>query len=232
MIGVGLGPIREILCLGAHADDIEIGCGATIRRLVAAHPDATVRWFVLSATDVRAAEAEASAADFLAGAGKPDVRVARFREGYFPWVGAELKDWFEEIKGEVEPDVVFTHTRTDLHQDHRTVAELTWNTFRRHLILEYEIPKYDGDRPEPNTFVPLTTREVDAKVASLLRHFPSQQHRSWFTEATFRGVCALRGVECGAPTGFAEAFVSRKSTLVLPLPDDPEEPHHASPAHR
>jgi LmbE family N-acetylglucosaminyl deacetylase len=231
------GGLREILCLGAHADDIEIGCGATIRRLVAAHPDATVRWVVLSAPGERAAEAERSARHVLVRAGKPDVRVARFREGYFPWVGAEIKDWFEDLKREIDPEVIFTHGRGDLHQDHRIVSELTWNTFRHHLVLEYEIPKYDADRPDANVYVPLEASEVEEKAVSLHRFFPSQHHRSWFTPDTFRAVCALRGVECASPTGFAEAFVARKCQLHIPSSgpgwdDHDEEDHDARAAHR
>lgn len=224
MIGTVLDPttdVGEILCIGAHPDDIEIGGGATVRRLVRTYPHATFRWVVLSSTPERAAEAEASAAFFLSEAAKSDVRVADFRESYFPWAGAQLKDWFEELKLEVDPDVVLTHFRHDLHQDHRVVSELTWNTFRRHLVLEYEIPKYDGDLHTPNTFVPIERSELEEKIDALERYFRTQRTKAWFNRNTFMALPSLRGVECDSPTGFAEAFHVRKNTLDL-VPASPE----------
>jgi LmbE family N-acetylglucosaminyl deacetylase len=211
----GASSVGEVLLIGAHADDIEIGCGATVRRLTWTHPHATFRWVVLSATGVRQREAERSAAYFLADAAKADVRVASFRDGYFPWLGGELKDWFEALKLEVEPDLVFTHARQDRHQDHRLVSDLTWNTFRDHLVLEYEVPKFDGDLGHPNTFVPIAPEELGDKIAALHRYFPSQQGRTWFHERTFAGLAALRGIEGAAPSGLAEAFHVRKQQLGL-----------------
>ena len=204
-----------LLFLGAHSDDIEIGCGATILRLVAEHPGARVTWVVFSADDHRETEARASAMAFLAGADveASDVIVHRFRESYFPHEGAEIKDAFEELKSVVAPDVVFTHRREDRHQDHRTVAELTWNTFRDHIVLEYEIPKFEGDLGQPNLFVALTDEVVERKIDLLIEHFGTQRSKRWFRPATFRGLMALRGVESGASSGWAEAFHARKLVL-------------------
>jgi LmbE family N-acetylglucosaminyl deacetylase len=210
----GDGP-PTFLFLGAHADDIEIGCGATILRLLAEHPDAAVKWVVFSADDRRENEARASASAFLDGAGiaPDDIVVHRFRESYFPHDGAEVKDAFEDLKSAVTPDVVFTHRREDLHQDHRTIAELTWNTFRDHIVLEYEIPKFEGDLGHPNLFVPLTDEIVERKIDLLIEHFGTQRSKRWFRPATFRGLMALRGVESGAQSGWAEAFHARKLVL-------------------
>jgi len=203
------GPL-EILCLGAHSDDIEIGCGGTVLRLLAERPGCSVRWLVLSSNPERAAEARASAASFLAGAARSRVDVLGFRESYFPHVGAEVKDAFERLKADATPDVVFAHHRADMHQDHRVVGELTWNTFRDHLVVEYEIPKYEGDLGTPNLFVDLPDAVARRKVELVLRHFPSQAARSWFRRETFEAVMRLRGVECNAAEGWAEAFHCRK----------------------
>jgi LmbE family N-acetylglucosaminyl deacetylase len=203
----------EILCLGAHCDDIEIGCGGTVLRLVEQFPTARFRWVVLSSDDVRAAEAQRAAEHFLAGAGKQDVRIERFRESYFPWVGAEIKDYFEQLKDDVEPDLILTHHRHDRHQDHRLVAELTWNTWRDHLILEYEIPKYDGDLGSPNVFVALDDSTAQRKVDGIVEHFPSQRRRSWFDAETFRSVLRLRGMEANSPSRYAEGFYGSKVVL-------------------
>ena len=202
-----------VLCLGAHPDDIEIGCGGTLRRLLEANDAVDVHYVVFSGNDRRAEEARSSAAALLAGARCAEVEVLSFREGYFPWVGAEVKDRFEAIARAVRPHVVFTHARADLHQDHRVLSELTWQTFRDHLVLEYEIPKYDGDLGVPNAFVPLDAATCDGKVEHLLRHFPSQHDKPWFTDETFRATLRLRGVECRSATGYAEAFVARKLVL-------------------
>jgi LmbE family N-acetylglucosaminyl deacetylase len=204
-------PLR-VLCLGAHADDLEIGAGGTVRRLAREHPGAVFRWVVLAAAGERAEEARKSASWFLAGAGAAEVEVHGFRESYFPWVGAEIKDAFERLKP-FQPDLVLSHAREDAHQDHRSVAELAWNTFRDHLILEYEIPKYDGDLGRPGLYVPLSRAEAEAKVQGLMEHFGSQRSRPWFTPDTFYGLMRLRGVECNAPEGFAEAFHARKIVL-------------------
>lgn len=200
----------RILALGAHADDIEIGCGGAIMRLIAENPDATVTWVVFSATPARACEARAGAASILAHARKPCVVVEDFRDGFFPYEGADIKERFELLKCEASPDIVFTHFRDDRHQDHRLVSELAWNTFRTAMVLEYEIPKYDGDFGMPNLYVNLARETVDAKVESLLTCFPSQAVRDWFDAETFRAVMRLRGMEARAPSGYAEAFYCRK----------------------
>jgi LmbE family N-acetylglucosaminyl deacetylase len=203
----------RVLCLGAHADDIEIGCGGTILQLVASGRPLEVTWVVLSADPVREREARASAARFLKGARRTTILVQRFRESFFPQIAGEIKEFFECLKPMIAPDLVFTHFRHDLHQDHRITCELTWNTFRSHLILEYEIPKYEGDLGAPNCFVALDPGTCRRKVRHLLTGFPSQRHKHWFTDETFRGLMRLRGVECAAPGRYAEAFHARKLTL-------------------
>jgi LmbE family N-acetylglucosaminyl deacetylase len=203
----------DLLCIGAHSDDIEIGCGGTLLRLLAETPGTRVHWVVLSATEDREREARGSASDFMADAADADVRVEHFRESYFPYVGADIKDYFETLKSSIRPDVIFTHHRHDEHQDHRTVAQFTWNSFRDHLILEYEIPKYEGDLGLPNFYVPLAAPTAAGKVDRLMRHFASQRQRRWFQPQTFNGVMAVRGVECNAADGYAEAFHVRKIVL-------------------
>jgi LmbE family N-acetylglucosaminyl deacetylase len=203
------GPIR-ILALGAHCDDIEIGCGGTILRLAAERPDLEVRWVVFGSTPERAAEARSSAAAFLAGVSSWKLVVHEFRDGYLPYEGARVKDAFEALKAEYVPDVVFTHYRDDRHQDHRLVSELTWNTWRDHLILEYEVPKYDGDFGSPGVFVPLSTALLDRKIELILSHFRTQTHRHWLTRDLLQSVARIRGMECVAPQGVAEAFYVRK----------------------
>jgi LmbE family N-acetylglucosaminyl deacetylase len=207
------GDTLEVLCLGAHCDDIEIGCGGTVLRLVEEFPAARFHWVVLSSNDERADEARRAADHFLAGAGKQDVRIERFRESYFPWAGAEIKGYFEELKADVDPHLVLTHHRHDRHQDHHLVAELTWNTWRDHLILEYEIPKYDGDLGAPNVFVTLDERAAQRKVDGILDHFSSQRGRAWFDGDTFRALLRLRGMEANAPSRFAEGFYGPKVVL-------------------
>jgi LmbE family N-acetylglucosaminyl deacetylase len=215
MLPVSLGPAGplRVLAVGAHADDIEIGCGGTILRLVAEHRGLTVDWVVLSGTGDRGAEAADSAAAFLDGAAERRVVVERFRDGFFPYDGAAVKERFERLKAEVDPDVVFTHRLEDRHQDHRLVAELTWNTFRDHLILEYEIPKYEGDLGQPNLFVPLAAELCERKVELLRKGFPSQAGRDWFTDDTFWAQLRLRGLESRSPSRYAEAFGARKLVL-------------------
>ncbi len=203
----------SILCLGAHSDDVEIGVGGTLLRLLSERPDSHVRWVVFSADDRREAEARGSAEDFLADAGTSEVVVHRFRESFFPYVGVELKEAFEALKGGPTPDLVFTHRRDDEHQDHQTVAKLTWNTWRDHVIAEYEIPKYEGDLGHPNVFVPLDEAVVDRKVDLLMKHFGTQRSKRWFRPETFRAMMALRGVECAAESGWAEAVHVRKLVL-------------------
>lgn len=204
-------PLRQILCLGAHSDDIEIGCGGTLACLLEAHPDAQVTWVVFSAEPPRDTEARSSAREWLAGRGTLDLRVHCHRTSYFPSEQVALKERFEELKAQLAPDLIFTHHRHDRHQDHRTLWELTWNTFRHHLVLEYEIPKYDADLGAPNCFVPLPAALVERKVEHLLRHFGTQANKHWFTADLFRGLMRVRGMECGAT--HAEAFHAPKLVL-------------------
>lgn len=201
-----------VLCLGAHSDDIEIGCGGTILRLIEEHPALRFYWVVFSASPARAREATASAGNFLRGASGCEVVVKTFRDGYFPYEGAVIKDFFEELKS-VSPALVLTHCRDDLHQDHRVINELTWNTFRDHLIWEYEIPKYDGGLGSPNLYVHLSAAVAARKVDLLLTHFQTQANKHWFTPATFRGLMALRALESRAPEQQAEAFYVRKQVV-------------------
>ena len=201
-----------LLCLGAHSDDLEIGCGGTVRKLVHANPGLGVHWIIFSASGVREEEARASAGEILAEA-RGTVVIKNFRNGFFPSVVAELKEFFETLKRLPPPDLILTHCRHDLHQDHRTIAELTWNTFRDHAVLEYEIPKFDGDLGAPNVFMTLSAEELDAKVKLLHAHFKSQHNKQWFTRSTFEGLCRIRGIECNSPSGFAEAFYGRKLVI-------------------
>jgi LmbE family N-acetylglucosaminyl deacetylase len=203
----------SVLCLGAHSDDIEIGAGATILQWQMAGVVLDVHWCVLSATGPREAEARASAADFLKGLQKVRVEAHRFRDSFFPAQSGDIKSWFEDVKGRVQPDVIFTHRGDDAHQDHREVSRLTWNTFRDHLILEYEIPKWDGDLGRPNIYMPISEAAMARKVELLMRHFGTQRSKDWFDEETFRGLARLRAVECRAPDRYAEAFYARKVTL-------------------
>lgn len=205
----GSGP-NKILALGAHADDIEIGCGGTILRLLEEHPATEVYWIVLGATGHRKMEAVGSANLFLANSRVKEIIVKEFRDGYFPYIGGEIKDFFEELKRNYLPDVVLTHYREDLHQDHRVVSELTWNTFRNHLVLEYEIVKYDGDLGVPNFFVHLSESVVQRKIRTILECFQSQKKKTWFTEDAFSSILRLRGLESNAPSKYAEAFYCRK----------------------
>jgi LmbE family N-acetylglucosaminyl deacetylase len=202
-------PLR-ILAIGAHSDDIEIGCGGTLLRLIDEHPGCEIRWVVLSGNEERATEARASAADLLRGAGRADVITEAFRDGFFPYQGEAIKEVFECLKVGFTPDWIFTHRRDDAHQDHRLVAELTWNTFRNHLVFEYEIPKYDGDLGTPNVFIAVDEAQARRKVDILLRHFATQRTKHWFTDDLFLGLLRLRGMEANAPTAFAEGFYCRK----------------------
>jgi LmbE family N-acetylglucosaminyl deacetylase len=206
-------PLR-ILCLGAHSDDIEIGCGGTILRLVNARP-ANVRWVVFSATTRRRQEAKSCAQEFLKKAKRKKIEVMEFPDGFFPYRGAELKKFFERLKTEISPDLIFTHYRNDLHQDHRLLCELTWNSFRDHTILEYEIPKYDGDLGVPSCFIELDDQICAEKIQLIVKHFYSQQVKPWFTEETFRAMLRLRGVEARSKTGYAEGFYGRKIKVEL-----------------
>jgi LmbE family N-acetylglucosaminyl deacetylase len=204
-----------VLCLGAHADDVEIGCGGTLLALVAAHPDVRVNWVVFSGSEQRAYEAKASAARFLEGAAEAHVETKHFQDGFFPYIGSDVKQFFETLKHRSAPDVIFTHFRDDRHQDHRVISELTWNTFRDHLILEYEIPKYDGDLGHPNLFVHLNEATCKRKVRGILEAFQTQRNRHWFTEDTFMSLLRIRGIEAAAPDGYAEGFYCRKAVFAL-----------------
>jgi LmbE family N-acetylglucosaminyl deacetylase len=205
--------VLKLLCIGAHSDDLEIGCGGTMLELLGRSPRIHVTWVVLSGSGRRGQEARESARRFLRGAKRCDIRVAEFRDGFFPGQRDEVKEYFESLKGAVEPDLIFTHSGKDLHQDHRLVAELTWNTFRDHMILEYEIVKYDGDLGSPNAFVPLSASSCRRKTRLLMRGFATQRSRRWFAENTFMAMLRIRGVECNAPDGYAEGFYVRKFVL-------------------
>ncbi len=208
------GETVSILCLGAHSDDVEIGAGGTILHWIASGVIIKAHWCVLSATEARAIEAEASATAFLTGAASAKVELAAFKDSFFPYQGSELKDWFIDLKSRINPDIIFTHSRDDAHQDHREVSQLTWNAFRNHLILEYEIPKWDGDLGQRNGYIPLEAKVLEQKIDLLMSHFGSQRSKDWFDRETFRGLARLRGIECRASEGYAEAFTLRKLCLV------------------
>ncbi len=217
MIELGLSatsrrPLR-ILCLGAHCDDIDIGCGGTLLRLLARRQGAEVTWVTFSGDAERRKELRRSAAGFLRKARSSTVVCHDFRDAFFPSQYVELKQVFETTRKAFDPDVIFTHEIADRHQDHRLVSELTWNTFRGCLILEYEIPKYDGGLTTPNAYVALTDRQVDQKIKLLMRCYDSQRSRTWFSPETFKATLRLRGVECGSATGWAEGFHVRKMAI-------------------
>ncbi len=199
----------NILCLGAHSDDIEIGAGGTLLSLFKKQKVNKVRWVVFASNEVRKQEAEASAAKFLEGV-NAEVSVFSFRDAFLNFSALEIKERFEEIKKGFEPDVVFTHYRHDRHQDHRLLSDLAWNTFRNHLILEYEIPKYDGDLGNPNCFFHIDQEAVDKKVEILLECFPTQVGKHWFDRETFLALMRIRGMESASPSRYAEAFHARK----------------------
>jgi len=203
------GPL-QVLCLGSHSDDIEIGCGGTILRLAEQYPQCAFHWVVFSAIGEREAEARRAASLFVPSAVLKGLMLKAFPDGFMPYVGGEVKSIFEDLKKSISPDLVFTHNRKDAHQDHRLIAELTWNTFRDHLVLEYEIPKYDGDLGQPSLFVPLTAEMCQKKVRYIMDAFQSQRVKRWFQEETFLSLMRLRGMECNAPSGYAEAFYPRK----------------------
>jgi len=207
-------PLR-ILCLGAHSDDIEIGCGGFILQLIRTHSAVDVDWVVFSAHDRREAEARLGASLFLRGARRQRVRLSKFRDGFFPQESTAIKEIFEDLKRDPPPDVILTHYRDDRHQDHRVLSDLAWNTFRDHFILEYEIPKYDGDLGVPNVFVPLARPVLQRKLRFLQRAFGTQRSKHWFETETFSGLMRLRGMESRAPSGYAEAFYGRKVVLRL-----------------
>jgi LmbE family N-acetylglucosaminyl deacetylase len=203
----------RVLAIGAHPDDIEIGCAGTVLKLIEQAAIAEVRWVVLSGDGERAAEARRSAEALLDDVPRSEVVLRDFPDGFFPYEGQRIKDFFEQLKADFSPDVVFTHQRADLHQDHRLSCELTWNTFRDHLILEYEVPKYDGDMSAPNTFVPIEESLHRRKIDHLMSYFGSQLSKRWFKEELFSSLLRLRGMECNSPSSYAEAFFCRKAVL-------------------
>jgi LmbE family N-acetylglucosaminyl deacetylase len=206
-------PVRRVLAVGCHADDIEIGCGGTLLTLTRATRDVDVTWLVLAARDEREREARASAKAFLASAARTQIEIHGFRDSFLPYDGGQVKEVFQDLAQRVDPQLVFTHTRDDLHQDHRLACELTWNAFRNHVVLEYEVPKVDGDLGRPNAYVPLAAAIAEEKIALLHEHFPSQLEKQWFDAETFRGLMRLRGMEAVAPERYAEAFLARKLAL-------------------
>lgn len=203
----------SVLCLGAHSDDIEIGVGGTILELIASGVQLEIHWCVLSANGLRAEEAKASATAFVEGSQSTNIELGNFKDGFFPYQGSEIKSWVEELRTRVDPDLVFTHRRDDAHQDHREVCKLTWNAFRDHLILEYEVPKWDGDLCRPNLYMSISAAALDRKIDLLLKHFGTQRPKDWFDTQTFRGLARLRGMECRAPEHYADGFVMRKARL-------------------
>jgi LmbE family N-acetylglucosaminyl deacetylase len=200
----------NILCLGAHPDDIEIGCGGTILRLIEEVPEARFYWTVFSGDEKRGKEACESAKVFLKKVEAKEIDVQDFRESYFPFVGVQIKDYFEKLNNEFSPDIIFTHYANDAHQDHRLISNLTWNTFRDHFIVEYEVPKYDGDLGTPNLYVHLDESHVQRKIDYLCNVFQTQRSKLWFDEETFRSILRIRGVESNSPSKYAEAFYCRK----------------------
>jgi LmbE family N-acetylglucosaminyl deacetylase len=203
----------NVLCLGSHSDDIEIGCGGTILHLVKNYPEIQIYWVVFSAIGKRKEEAQQSVQLFVSSKCLKNLKLLQYRDGFFPYEGEKVKEQFEDIKRSFSPDLIFTHQSADAHQDHRLISELTWNTFRNHLILEYEIPKYDGDLGRPSVFMSLEPDEYDTKVCNLMNAFQSQVGKNWFQESTFKALMRLRGMECNAPSGYAEAFYARKLLL-------------------
>ncbi len=202
----------NILCIGAHSDDIEIGCGGTVLRLANEYPNSAFHWVVFSAAGVRADEARQAAELFAGKSALRTLQLKTFQDGFMPFIGGEVKSAFEALKP-ISPDLIFTHSRDDAHQDHRLLSELTWQTFRDHFILEYEIPKYDGDLGQPNLFVPLEWEVCERKVSHLMGAFPSQRTKLWFRQDTFLSLMRLRGMECNSPSGYAEAFHCHKLVL-------------------
>lgn len=210
MIGSDLKGVKRVLCVGAHSDDIEIGCGGTVLRMIEQNKNLEFYWLVLCSNPQRAIEATKSANEFLKGVKKKTIIVKDFRDGFLPYIGAPVKEAFEEIKRTFVPDLIFTHTRQDLHQDHRMTCELTWNTFRSHMILEYEIPKYDADLKPTNYFVPLSDKQAGKKVKALMKYFGTQKNKHWFSEDLFEGLMRMRAIEVASPTRYAEGFHCRK----------------------
>jgi len=210
----GSRPLR-VLCLGAHGDDIEIGCGGTLLQTFVGNEAFDIRWVVFSGNRSRAEEARCSAEDWLNSVESKKIDLHGYRDGFFPDDWAAIKEEFEQLKKTFDPDIVFTHARNDLHQDHRIVHELTWNTFRNHFILEYEIPKYDGDMGSPNFYVPLPEKAAKEKASALMEYFGSQANKHWFCEELFLGLMRIRGMESCSPSGYAEGFYARKTCMEI-----------------
>ena len=200
----------KILCLGAHPDDIEIGCGGSILRIIKKIPAAQFRWIVFSGNEIRVQEALKSAYSFLNKIELKQIEIYKYRESYFPFIGSKIKDSFEDLKKSCSPDLIFTHHSKDAHQDHRLISDLTWNTFRNNFILEYEIPKYDGDLTIPNFYVQIDKAIVEQKISLIYNTFRSQKEKEWFSEDTFESIMRLRGVESNSPSQYSEAFHCRK----------------------
>jgi LmbE family N-acetylglucosaminyl deacetylase len=214
MLKLNLGnSLQQVLCLGAHSDDIEIGCGGTLLKLIEMYPELSVVWVIFGATGEREKEAIKSAENFLNSVARKKIIIKGFKDGFFPYIGAEIKSYFEEFKKEVNPSLIFTHYRQDLHQDHRLISELTRNTFRDHLIWEYEIPKYDGDLSSPNLFVHLSKSICQQKIQHLMTYFQTQSNKQWFTEETFTAILRIRGIESNATEQYAEGFYCHKSVF-------------------
>jgi len=200
----------KILCLGAHCDDIEIGCGGTVLKLIEQYSNITIYWVVFSSSEQRAQEATASSHAFLKEVSKKKIIIKNFQDGFLYFQGKEVKECFEELKQEVSPDLIFTHYRHDRHQEHRLISDFTWNTFRNHLIMEYEIPKYDADLGIPILFVHLDEALCRRKIQYLMDAFATQNNKQWFTEETFRSMLRIRGIESNSPSNYSEAFHCRK----------------------
>jgi len=200
----------NILCLGAHSDDIEIGCGGTILRILQEFDNICVKWIVFSALNDRKTEAVQSAKNFLNNVKKQNVIIKDYKENYFPFIGDKIKDYYDEIKYNFNPDIIFTHYKNDAHQDHKIISDITWNTFRNHMILEYEIPKYDGDFGSPNLFIKLPENVCQKKINYIMNNFKTQKRKNWFTDDTFWALLRLRGMEAKSPSKYAEAFYCKK----------------------
>ncbi|MCA9192840.1 MAG: PIG-L family deacetylase [Planctomycetales bacterium] len=213
MLATKLDNVQSILCLGAHADDIEIGCGATLLQIVALRPDLRIKWVVFTSDSQRQVEAQASAEAILAGVAHASIEILQFSDRYLPWAGQQVKEKFFQLQETINPDLIFTHLLEDRHQDHRLLSELTWNTFRNHLIWEYEIPKYEGDLGHPNCYVSIPAKIGERKIDLLLEHFASQGNKSWFNRDTFRALMHIRGLESKSPSGLAEGFICRKALV-------------------
>tara|TARA_B100000315_G_scaffold171289_1_gene159802 strand:+ start:446 stop:1105 length:660 start_codon:yes stop_codon:yes gene_type:complete len=202
----------KILCLGAHSDDIEIGCGGTIMKFLQTYSNVEFLWVVFSADEIRKQEALKSASLLLEKALIKKIKIHNFRDSFFPYQGSEIKESFEKMKA-FNPELIFTHQYSDFHQDHKQISELTYNTFRNHLVLEYEIPKYDGDLGSPNVFSPIDKKLYNQKIELIISSFKSQEHNQWFSESTFQAILRLRGIESNSPTGYAEAFYCKKIVI-------------------